>query len=99
MTYSFHPEAEREFIRAIDFYEERQQELGYEFSLEVHSAIQRVFAFPKLWPFIDEKIRRSLVKRYPYGILYHYDEIEDHVFIVAVMHLHREPGYWKHRRQ
>ena len=95
MTYSFHPEAEREFIRAIDYYEERQQELGYEFSIEVHSAIQRVLSFPELWPFIEEKIRRSLVKRYPYGI---FDEIEDHVFIVAIMHLHREPGYWKHRQ-
>ncbi|MDZ7692349.1 MAG: hypothetical protein U5K69_14640 [Balneolaceae bacterium] len=31
MTYSFHPEAEREFVRAIDYYEERRQELGMSF--------------------------------------------------------------------
>ncbi len=97
MTYSFHPEAEDELNHAINYYEEREVGLGYDFSIEVHSAIQRILAYPKLWPFIGEEIRRSLIKRYPYGILYHYDETEGKIFIVAVMHLHREPDYWKHR--
>ncbi|MEX0661113.1 MAG: type II toxin-antitoxin system RelE/ParE family toxin [Balneolaceae bacterium] len=97
MRYSFHPEAEQEFIQSIDYYEERSPNLGYDFSTEVYSAIQRIIAYPKTWPFIEADIRRTLVKKYPYGILYHYNEENDVVFIVAVMHLHRGPDYWKTR--
>lgn len=95
MKYSFHPEAEIEFIEAIEYYEERESGLGYDFAIEVYSAIERMIAFPKAWPIIEEDIRRSLVRRFPYGILYSAEK--DGVCIVAVMHLHREPKYWKHR--
>ncbi len=95
MNYSFHPEAEVEFTEAIDYYEERERGLGYDFAVEVYSAIERTIAFPKTWPVIEEDIRRSLVRRFPYGILY--SEEKEGIYIVAVMHLHREPEYWKHR--
>lgn len=39
MKYSFHPEAEIEFIEAIGYYEERESGLGYDFAIEVYSAI------------------------------------------------------------
>ncbi len=45
---------------------------------------------------IERDIRRSLVKRFPYGILY--SEEESGIYIIAVMHLHRFPDYWKHRK-
>jgi hypothetical protein len=69
--------------------------LGYDFAVEVYSAIERTMAYPKAWPIIEEDIRRSLVRRFPYGILY--AEEDEELFIVAVMHLHRDPDYWKHR--
>ena len=40
MSYAFHPEAEAEFISAINYYEERHVGLGYDFAREVYSAIQ-----------------------------------------------------------
>lgn len=95
MKYSFHPEAEAEFVQAIDYYEECEVGLGYDFAVEVYSAIERTKAYPKAWPIIEEDIRRSLVRRFPYGILY--TEEADELFIVAVMHLHRDPDYWQHR--
>jgi plasmid stabilization system protein ParE len=95
VKYSFHPEAEWEFNGSINFYEERDPGLGYDFAVEVYSTIERILAHPKAWPFIDKDIRRSLVKRFPYGILYAVED--DELFIVAVMHLSRDPDYWKHR--
>jgi hypothetical protein len=47
VTFLFHPEAEAEFNRAIDYYEEVEPGLGFDF---------------------------------------------------AMMHLHRMPEYWKHRK-
>jgi len=34
--------------------------------------------------------------RFPYGVLYSIEP--DRVYILAVMHLHRHPDYWKSRR-
>lgn len=96
MTFSFHPEAEVEFNKAIDYYEGIEPGLGLDFVIEVHLAIQRSVAFPKAWPVIDGEIRRALVRRFPFGILYSVDN--DGIYIVAVMHLHRMPEYWKHRK-
>lgn len=95
MRYSFHPEADTEFLKAIDYYEEREEGLGYDFAVEAYSTIERILLHPKAWPLVEEDIRRSLVKRFPYGVLY--AEETDQIFIVAVMHLRRDPDYWKHR--
>ncbi len=65
MRYSFHPEAREEFRLAIDYYEERETTLGYQFAAEVYAAIERTSAHPEMWPFIEEGIRRSLVRRFP----------------------------------
>jgi len=35
VTFSFHPEAETEFNRAIEYYEEMESGLGYDFAIEV----------------------------------------------------------------
>ncbi len=96
MSFSFHPEAEKEFNKAIDYYEDIEPGLGYDFALEVYSSINRSVDFPKAWAILEGDVRRSLVRRFPFGILY--SEEKDGIFIVAVMHLHREPGYWKCRR-
>ncbi len=47
MSFSFHPEAEEEFNKAITYYEEIEPGLGYDFALEVHSTIQRSVEYPK----------------------------------------------------
>ena len=70
MKYSFHPEAEKEFLNAIEYYEEREKTLGYDFAVEVYSTIERITNYPKAWPILSKNIRRALVRRYPYGILY-----------------------------
>jgi hypothetical protein len=97
MSYSFHPEAEEEFNRAIDYYEDLESGLGYDFALEVYSAIKRADELPKAWAVLEGDVRRSLVRRFPYGILY--SEEQDGIFVVAVMNLHRSPGYWTQRRK
>ena len=97
MNYSFHPEAEEEFIKAIDFYEAQERELGLDFSIEVYQAIQRIIANPESWTKRSENIRRILLQRFPFGILYNYDLKTEEIFIIAVMHLRRQPDYWKER--
>ncbi len=59
MTFSFHPEAEEEFRAAIEYYEDHEAGLGYDFSVEVFTAIQNVAAHPHAWPVIEEDIHRA----------------------------------------
>ena len=96
MIFSFHPEAKEEFDKAIEYYENLAPGLGYDFALEVHSAIKRSIGHPNAWAVLDGDVRRSLVRRFPYGVLY--SEEPAGIFILAVMNLHRDPGYWKNRK-
>lgn len=50
MSLSFHPEAREKFRLAIDYYEERETTLGYQFAAEVYAAIERTSAHPEMWP-------------------------------------------------
>lgn len=96
MTFAFHPEAEDEFKDAIAYYENCDASLGLDFAREVYAAIQNAVGYPSMWSEIDHEIHRCLVHRFPYGILYSTEPVG--IFILAVMNLHRDPDYWKHRQ-
>ena len=68
---------------------------GTTFQLKFILAIQKIVDYPEVWPVLKDAIRRCLTNRFPYGILYSIERKE--IFILAVMHLHREPEYWKYR--
>jgi len=91
VKYAFHPEAKAEFLAAIDYYEDREPGLGSDFAIEVHATIQNILSFPNAWPIFEDGIRRSQIRRFPCGVIYSQDE--DIIFILAVMHLHRDPEY------
>jgi len=93
----FHPDAQAEFDDAIDFYEEREIGLGVEFASDVFDAIDRAVSYPRGWSEIAPGIRRCQTQRFPYGVLYSVESSEL-LFVLAVMHLHREPAYWKDRQ-
>ena len=40
-------------------------------------------------------LRRKLVRRFPYAVISLEDA--DEIAVLAVMHLHRRPGYWQER--
>jgi hypothetical protein len=70
--------------------------LGYDFAGEVYTTIQRSLIYPKAWPVLEGDVRRCLVSRFPYGVLYSVEQGE--LFILAIMNLHRDPDYWNDRR-
>ena len=91
----FHPEAEAEFAQAVGYYEAVEPGMGLDLGLEIQRSLELVARYPGLWPRIDSACRRCLVKRFPYGLIY--VEEEEHILVLAVMHLHRHPDYWKDR--
>lgn len=95
MTYDFHPEASAEYREATSFYESCRPGLGAAFSIEVEAAIQRILEAPERWRRIDQDVRTCRTHTFPYAILYTIEQ--DSILILAVMHMHREPGYWRGR--
>lgn len=95
MTFSFHPEAEAEFAEGVSYYEDCQAGLGLDFAREVNLAIRGAAGHPFLWRELQPDVRRCLVHRFPYGVLYAVQP--DSILVLAIMHLHRDPDYWKER--
>jgi len=95
MNYSFHPEAKKEFLEEINYFEDCRAGLGLEFSKEVFSTIQRIIYFPLAWSEFSQNTRRCLTNRFPFGVIYQI--VDEEIIIIAVMQLNREPDYWKKR--
>lgn len=91
----FHPEAEDEMIDSAIFYENRSSGLGHKFLDEIARSLDLISSSPKTWPVFSDDIRRFLLQRFPFCLLYEIHD--DYIYIIAVMHLHRKPFYWKNR--
>jgi plasmid stabilization system protein ParE len=94
--YVFHPDAEKELIDAVNYYNTCQENLGYDFSVEVYTTIHGIMAQPQAWQLLKKTIRRALINRFPYGVIYHADKQQ--IIVLAIMHLHRKPNYWSKRK-
>lgn len=97
MKYSFHFAAEEELNDAVDYYNACQSGLGVEFAKEIQHTIQNIRLFPDSWAQLSPNTRRCLTSRFPYGVIYQI--VTGEIFIIAVMQLNREPGYWKKREK
>jgi len=95
MRVNFHPAARAEFREAAHYYEGEQPGLGRRFTDAVETALQRIAQNPLLFRVVFEDVRKCRVLRFPYGLLYQLRT--DYVRVVGVMHLHRDPDYWKSR--
>ncbi len=95
MKFTFHPEAHFELEQTVEFYEKQQPNLGIKFLAEVYSSIKRIIEFPDAYPVFTKNTQRCLTNRFPYSIIYKIKQNE--IFIVAVTHIARKPGYWKER--
>ena len=92
MKVRFLTPAEIEMFEASVYYEMQAYDLGANFLDIIEEAVADIAEYPDTWPVIDYGIRRRIVRRFPYSILYriHTDEI----IIVAIMHQKQKPGYW-----
>jgi len=95
MPVHFHPEARRELLEAAGWYETQQPGLRGRFLAAAEDAVRRAEALPFLCTAVSDDIRQCRVRRFPYGVIFR--PVSEGIEVLAVMHLHREPGYWRHR--
>lgn len=91
----FHPDIRDEVQVGYDWYNVKSSGLGEEFLKELDLAFELVQKQPLTWPEFSNDFRRYLLKRFPFGVIYKVENAN--IYILAVMHLRRKPGYWKRR--
>ena len=95
MNTSFLDAAQSEFDDAIDYYDKQRPGLGSEFAEEVEDTLERVSHYPEAWSPLSPRVRRCVINRFPYSVLY--EVRSEIIIIVAIQHQHQEPESWRTR--
>ena len=84
--------ARQELEDAIRYYELEYSGLGRRFKEEVRKAVIRIAEYPKAWSIERGEVRKCLMHRFSYKLMYSVEE--DHILVIAIAHQHRKPDYW-----
>ena len=95
MKHWFHSEARHELLESVRYYESQQSGLGGRFLAAVANAIRQIQTHSSMYREVGDSWRQCRVARFPFGIIYRVRN--QRIEIIAVMHLHRRPGYWQDR--
>ncbi len=97
MTYNLelHELAEEELWEAVDWYDSKKNRLGKEFARELQEIMQTIRKHPSRFPKVHKEIRKAVLKRFPFMVLY--ELIEDTVFVLSIFNTSRNPKNWKER--
>ena len=94
MRIELHPEADAEFAAQVEYYENRQAGLGQRFYREVIGCLDWIAEHPTL-PRLRRDHRRVNLKVFPFYVAYAVER--ELVWVLALAHGCRRPGYWKNR--
>jgi hypothetical protein len=90
-----HPLAVEEILEAKNFYNSKVNGLGNHLFEEIDRAIKLIEETPVTWPTISKYLHRFILKKFPFAVIYRIKE--DSIQVIAFMHQHRKPFYWKKR--
>lgn len=91
----FHPEAVAEVRGATRWYRKRDSDAAEAFLTEFERALLRIAEAPERWPVFEAGLRRFVLRRFPFSIVYRLTSGQ--VEVLAVAHGRRRPGYWRDR--
>ena len=100
MTVRLLPEAEAEVDEAMQWCDRQEYGVGARFVAAVGEGFGKIAEHPERYPECatlrdGSVLRRMLLTRFPYAIVYHVESAA--VVVVAVAHGARRPGYWRGR--
>ena len=94
------PIAESEAKAAACWYDDRQADLGDEFLDDYAKRLSEIETKAERFSLLETneslfEIRRAILRRFPYGIVF--QVLDNEIVVLAVMHLSRRPNYWIRR--
>ena len=97
-TLRLHPEAREELQVSVTFYRERAgEDWATRFKQRVAEGMSTIALDPERCPPVPDtpEVQKLRIKQFPFSLLY--INRPDYVWLVAVAHGSRKPGYWKRR--
>ncbi len=91
----FHPEAIREIRETIEWYRVRNADVADEFRTLVKSAEALIERSPESWATYMLETRGFRFQKFPFVFVYIIRN--EKVFVIALAHTKRTPGYWRDR--
>ena len=100
LGFDFHPEARAELLADVEWYDQREADLGARFEGAVRDSIGVAVESPEAWARWadwdrDPTVRSKGVSGFPYRVVYFV--AGQRLTVVAVAHAKRRPGYWRAR--
>ena len=89
---TFHPDVVKEVKSSYIWYQDKAKGLGDDYLTELETSYQAIVELPNIWSKFKKIFRRFLLSKFPFSIIYRFNG--NTVFVVAVMHNSRKPGYW-----
>jgi toxin ParE1/3/4 len=89
-----HAAADAKLAEAVAYYTAIDATLGQRFFLEIKRLLREVCAHPRMFRQFNPPARRHFSPSFLFGVIYL--ESTDHLWIVAMMHMKRNPGYGSH---
>jgi len=91
----FHPTASEEIVETTAYYEGEVPGLGDRFIAEVERIVEVLCDQPNIGQSVGEELRRIILARFPYSLFYSIES--ERIWVIAVAHHRRRPGYWQER--
>ena len=70
--------------------------LGRHFRTAVGDVVQRLTANPQQFPIVHKNVRRALLRRFPYALMF-VIEADTTLTVIACFHGSRDPARWQKR--
>jgi len=91
----FCPEATRELEASADWYAEQSSAAAHGFAIAVDTALRKIEENPERFLKVDRRHHACSLERYPFQIVFRHDGST--IYVVAIAHAKRRPGYWRAR--
>ena len=69
--------------------------LGDRFIAEIERIVEVLCDQPHIGQSVGEELRRIILARFPYSLIYSIES--ERIWVIAVAHHRRRPGYWQER--
>lgn len=89
------PDAANDILEATKWYDNNLKGLGESFLENVDIAINSIQRNPEAYPKVYRKLRRILLKKFPFSLFYLYGD--EQIVVIAIFHVSRNPKAWKNR--
>ena len=95
MDVEVHPDAEDELNEQAAYYENQATDLGISFLSTFGNTLDLIVELPEIGPIWRDIYRRIGLRRFPHSLFYFAEDRT--IFVMAVAHDRRRPGYWLQR--